>query len=248
MKVSIIIPYFKDEDNINQSVSSALNQTYENIEIIIIDDENTKKSDKLLKKIKTTNNKIKVFKTKKNLGVSAARNLGIKKSKGKLLAFLDSDDYWKKNKLKEQIRVFRRNISIDVCYTNYLGINDKKKIVYKIISPNKISFKELLRQCPICCSSVVIKSEVLKKIKFRKLKTKEDYLLWLEISKKNYNFFGINKYLTNYRIRRNSLSSLYVNKLYSAFVIYNNFLSLNFMVSLFFVFRLYFNAFKKKYM
>ena len=52
MKVSIIIPYFKDEDNINQSVSSALNQTYENIEIIIIDDENTEKSDKLLKKNK----------------------------------------------------------------------------------------------------------------------------------------------------------------------------------------------------
>ena len=130
MLVSVIIPYFNDEFNINKSVTSALNQTYKNLEIIIIDDENTKKSLHVLKKYKNKK-KIKITRTKYNSGVAFARNKGIKKSKGKLVAFLDSDDYWSKNKLQEQINAFKRN-DIDICYTNYFGFTDNNKIKYKI--------------------------------------------------------------------------------------------------------------------
>ena len=178
--------------------------------------------------------------------MAIVRNLGIKKSRGKFIAFLDSDDLWKKDKIKEQIK-FIKKYKLDVCYTNYLAIKNNNKIIYKVRSPKMISYNTLLKECSICCSSVVIKKKVLKKIKFQNLKTKEDYMLWLDLSKKGYKFFGINKFLSFYRIRSNSLSNLHLNKIYSAFKIYSYYLNYNFLYSIFFVLRLYLNAFKKKY-
>ena len=89
MLISIIIPYYKDEENILYSVNSAIKQDYKNIELIIIDDENSEISKKILLNIKKKSNKIKVISTKKNAGVSQARNLGIKHASGNLIAFLD---------------------------------------------------------------------------------------------------------------------------------------------------------------
>ena len=103
MLVSVIIPYFNDELNINKSVLSALNQTYKNIEIIIIDDENTKNSIDVLKKF-IKEKRIKIIRNKKNLGVAFARNKGIKISKGQLVAFLDSDDHWNKKNINKKIK------------------------------------------------------------------------------------------------------------------------------------------------
>ena len=246
MLVSVIIPYFNDEININKSVFSALNQTYKKIEIIIVDDENSFKSFEILKKFKNKK-KIKIIRTNANLGVARARNLGIRKSKGKLIAFLDSDDFWKKNKLSEQVLAFK-NKDIDVCYSNYYGIVDDNRVIYSVEPPREMNFKKLLKSCPISCSTVLIKKNILKKNCFRNLKTKEDYLLWLELSKKNYKFFGINKYLSFYRIRNKSLSSLHLNKLFSAFKIYYYYLKFNFFISLLLISRLYINAFIKKYL
>ena len=247
MLVSVIIPYFNDEENIKSAVQSVLKQTYKKIEIIIIDDENSNQSKKILSSLKKIGKKIRIISTLTQSGVSTARNKGIKVSKGSVIAFLDSDDLWKKDKIKEQIK-FIKKYKFDICYTNYLAIKNNNKIIYKVRSPKTISYNTLLKECSICCSSVVIKKEVLKKIKFQNLKTKEDYMLWLDLSKKGYKFFGINKFLSFYRIRSNSLSNLHLNKIYSAFKIYSYYLNYNFLYSIFFVLRLYLNAFKKKYL
>mgnify|MGYP001318433433 CR=1 FL=1 len=246
MLVSVIIPYFNDELNIKKSVSSVLDQTYKKIEILIIDDENTIHSNNVLKKYKNIK-KIKILKNNSNYGVALARNKGIKNSKGELVAFLDSDDYWKKNKIEEQVLVFKKH-NIDVCYTNYYGFKNNNKILYKVRPPNRMNFKKFLYECPISCSSVVLKKKLLINHKFKNLKTKEDYLLWLDLSKANYKFYGINKFLSFYRIRKNSLSSLHLNKFISAFKIYSNHMKFNFFFSLILVSRLYINAFFKKYL
>ena len=130
MLVSIIIPYYKDKKNIFYSVKSAINQSYRNTEVLIIDDENSDESKKNLSTIKKKSNKIKIISTKKTLGVSQARNLGIKHASGKLVAFLDSDDIWKKDKLIKQVHFMNKN-KIDLCYTNYYGFVGKKTI-YKV--------------------------------------------------------------------------------------------------------------------
>ena len=247
MLVSIIIPYFNDPNNIRLCIQSVLAQSYSKLEIIIIDDENSSNSKKILKNISKIDKKIKVISTKKNKGVSFARNLGIRKSNGKFIAFLDSDDLWKKNKIKNQIiEIKKRNL--DICYSDFKTINENRSFFYKVKLPKKLDYDDLLKACPICCSSIIIRSEILKKNQFSKLKTKEDYELWLRLSKKNFKFGGVNKYLTFYHIRKNSLSSYHFNKLINAFKIYNNYNSYGIILSILFTIRLYYNAFIKKFL
>lgn len=247
MLVSIIIPYFNDPNNIKFCIQSALAQNYPKLEILIIDDENSINSKKILKEISKFNKKIKIFNTKKNKGVSFARNLGIKKSNGKFIAFLDSDDLWKKNKIKNQIFEIKKR-KLDVCYSDFKTINDNKNFSYKVKLPKKLNYDDLLKACPICCSSIIVKSQIIKKNKFSKLKTKEDYELWLRLSKNKFKFGGVNKYLTFYKIRKNSLSSHQVNKLINAFKIYKDYNNYGIVLSLLFTIRLYYNAFIKKFL
>jgi len=246
MLVSIIVPYFNDPINIHSSINSALNQTHTKIEIIIIDDENSIKSKKVLYENFKNNKKIRIFTNKNNSGVASARNLGIKKSKGKLIAFLDSDDSWKKQKIKLQIQEIK-NKKLDVCYTNYSASRSNRNITYKVKSPKKMNYNDLIKKCPICCSSVVIKSSILKKYNFSLIKTKEDYELWLRLAKNNYIFGGVNSYLTYYRLSNKSLSSKHLNKAYNAFKIFYIYNNYSLTKSIIFTMRLYFNAFIKKY-
>jgi teichuronic acid biosynthesis glycosyltransferase TuaG len=246
MLVSIIVPYFNDPINIYYSVNSALKQTHSKIEIIIIDDENSIKSKKILNKYFRNNKKIKIFTTKNNSGVAYARNLGIKKSKGKLIAFLDSDDTWKKQKLKLQVQEIKSK-KLDVCYTNYSASHSDQDITYKVKPPKRMNYNDLIKQCPICCSSVVIKSNILKEYNFSPIKTKEDYELWLRLAKNNYIFGGVNSYLTYYRLSNKSLSSKHLNKIYNAFKIFYTYNNYSLIKSIIFTTRLYFNAFIKKY-
>lgn len=247
MLVSIIIPYFNDPNNIENAIKSALLQTYKKLEIIIIDDENTAQSKKILKNLEKKSKKIKIYVTKKRSGASKARNLGIKKAKGDLIAFLDSDDLWKKIKIKEQIRQLKK-YKADICYTNYLAINENNRTVYKVKPPLKLFYNDLLKECPIACSSVILKKKILKDIKFKNLLTKEDYMLWLDLSKREFKLVGVNKFLSVYRVRSKSLSGMHFNKIYSAFIIYSYYLRYSFLFSVILVVRLYINAFKKKYL
>jgi len=163
MLVSIIIPYFKDEKNIFLSVSSALKQTYKNIEIIIIDNENSINSKKILKKISKQSKKIEVIINEK-LGNYAGigRNFGVSFSKGELIAFLDSDDLWSKDKLKLQVKELKDK-KVDILFTNFRAINEKNKELYKVKSPSLITFKGLIKSCSVCLSSVLIKKKCFKK-------------------------------------------------------------------------------------
>ena len=247
MLVSIIIPYFKDEKNIFLSVSSALKQTYKNIEIIIIDNENSINSKKILKKILKQSKKIEVFRNEK-LGNYAGigRNLGVSFSKGELIAFLDSDDLWSKDKLKFQVKELK-NKKVDILFTNFIAINEKNKELYKVKSPSLITFKGLIKSCPVCLSSVLIKKKCFKKNKFKKIKTKEDYELWLNFLKSGYKIRTLNYFCTFYRVRTSTLSSPHFNKIINAYLIYSSSLKFSFHYSIYCVIRLYFNAFLKKY-
>ena len=247
MLVSVIIPYFSDKKNIKNAVKSASQQTYKQLEIIIIDDENSKESQKILINLKKEFKKIKIISNLRQMGVSHARNKGIKLAKGDFIAFLDSDDLWKKNKIMEQLS-FIKKYGSDICYTNYVAIDDNHKILYKVRTPKILFYDNLLRECPISCSSVLMKKKVLKKFKFKNLKTKEDYLLWLKLSKRNVKMLAINKNLTFWRKTSNSLSSSVVQKFKDAFLVYNKHLKFNFIVSIILILLLSINSLIKRYL
>ena len=248
MLVSIIIPYYNDKKYIFRSVSSALNQSYKNIEIIIIDNENSLMSKKILKDISKKSKKIKILSNKKKVNLAGVgRNIGIKHSRGRYISFLDSDDYWSKDKLKIQIKEIKKQ-NADVLFTSFKAVNENKNLIYKVIPPEEIFLNTLIKSCPVCCSSVLIKKYCLKNLRFGNYRTKEDYDLWIKLSLKKYRIKSIKNFLTYYTIRKSSLSSLHLNKIINAYLIYSNTLKFNNFYSLFSVLRLYFNAFKKKYL
>ena len=137
--------------------------------------------------------------------------------------------------------------NLDFSFTAFECINEKGAKLYKVKADDELNYKKLLSACNIACSSVLIKKKIFNKVSFDNLKTKEDYNLWLKISRLGYKIGGINKILTSYLSRSSSLSSNHLDKLKNAFLIYHRENNFNILISFFFVIRLYFNAFKKKY-
>jgi len=121
-KVSIIIPFYKNITLLKKTLSSVFKQDYTNYEIIIINDNNTQENKSFLKKLNKNKNKIKIIYNKKNLGAGFSRNKGIKAALGQYIAFLDSDDTWKKNKLSYQLRFMKRKGYL-ASHTSYNLVN-----------------------------------------------------------------------------------------------------------------------------
>ena len=245
--ISIIIPYYKKKKFFKNTIKSVLKQTHKNFEIILIYDDVDKTELPFVKFILRKVKNVKIIVNKKNLGAGYSRNIGIKKSKSRLISFLDSDDTWHKDKLKKQIKFMKIN-KVDFSYTDYSIIDKNKKKIKIIRAPKIITYRNLLSSCDIGLSTVMINSRLLKKDKFPNLKTKEDYLLWIKLSKKKIKMLGINETLASWRKTNNSLSSSIIQKLKDAFLVYNHHLKFNFLKSLILVFLLSINSLTKKYL
>ena len=245
--VSIIIPYYKKKKFFKKTIKSVLEQTHKNFEIILIYDDVDKTELPFVKFTLRKIKNVKIIINKKNLGAGYSRNAGIKKSKSKLISFLDSDDTWHKDKLKKQIE-FMKIKKVNFSYTDYSIIDKKEKKIKIIRVPKIITSQNLLFSCDIGLSTVMISSRLLKKEKFPNLKTKEDYLLWIKLSKKHIKMLGINETLTSWRQTNNSLSSSIIQKLKDAFLVYNHHLKFNFLKSLLLVCLLSVNSLTKRYL
>jgi len=181
--VSIIIPYYKKKNFFKRTIKSVLEQTHKNFEIILIYDDVDKAELPFVKFTLRKIKKVKIIINKKNLGAGYSRNSGIKKSKSRLISFLDADDTWHKDKLKKQIKFMKRK-KVGFSYTNYSIIGKNEKKIKTIRAPRIITYRNLLFSCDIGLSTVMINSSLLKKEKFPNLKTKEDYVLWIKLSQK----------------------------------------------------------------
>ena len=245
--ISIIIPYYKKKKFFKNTIKSILEQTHKNFEIILIYDDIDKTELPFVKLTLRKIKNVKIIINKKNLGAGYSRNIGIKKSKSRLISFLDSDDTWHKDKLKKQIKFMKIN-KVDFSFTDYSIIDKNEKKIKIIRAPKITTYRNLLFSCDIGLSTVMINSRLLKKDKFPNLKTKEDYLLWIKLSKKKIKMLGINETLASWRQTNNSLSSSITQKLKDAFLVYSYHLKFNFLKSLILVFLLSINSLTKKYL
>ena len=242
--VSIILPFYKKEKYIDETINSILSQTYRKFEIILIYDETNLKNLKYLKNLFGKNKKIKIIVNKKNYGAGKSRNRGIKHSKGNFIAFIDADDIWKKNKLNHQIK-FMKKYQIGASHTSYDIIDKKGSIISKRFAKT-VGYKELLASCDIGLSSVIIKKSYIQNdCIFPELKTKEDYVLWLKLSKKGLKFHGMKKIYVKWRKLNNSLSSSTIRKLIDGYKVYKNYLNFSFLRSIIYLIRLSLNFLKK---
>ena len=248
INVSVIIPYYKKIDYIEDTLNSVLNQKIKSFEIIIIFDDTDKselyKLRSIIKK-KKKREKIRLIINSKNLGAGLSRNRGIKASKGKYIAFLDADDVWSTNKLNFQLK-FMKKFKYKISHTSYSIIDKKNNILGYRKAKFIQTYESLIKSCDIGLSSVIAKKELLLNNQFSSNKTKEDYILWLNIAKKNY-IYGLNKNLLYWRKTKNSLSSSINQKIIDAFDIYYRKEKFNFFHSIYRVVILSFNYFLKTF-
>ncbi|CZE49292.1 glycosyltransferase family 2 protein [Campylobacter geochelonis] len=126
--VSVVIPCYNHQNYVKKSVTSALNQTYKNIEVIVIDDGSKDDSVKILKEIQKNNQFI--LECQENAGVCKTLNKAIKMSNGKYIAVLASDDYWDLTKIEKQVKILESNANSEFCFTQALEFDSEteKKI------------------------------------------------------------------------------------------------------------------------
>jgi len=180
VKISVVIPAYNVQNSIISCLNSVLAQTINISEIIIINDGSTDTTEKVCleyKKLKHLDN-LKVI-SQINSGPSKARNVGVKESTGNWIAFIDSDDKWKPEKVEKQLAILEQNPDCKLIGT--LKHNESKNISL-ITLYNKITFRSMLFKNSFFTSSVIIQKDIFMKFRFDELKKyAEDYKLWLQV-------------------------------------------------------------------
>lgn len=245
-KISIIIPFFDEFIFLKRAINSVLQQTYKKFELIIIyDNPKNKENLKSLKKFIFKKSKIKLLINKKNIGAGYSRNKGIKNSNGNYIAFLDSDDFWNRNKLFLQMK-FMKKTNLLISHTSYDIIDVRGNFLNRRKACD-LNHLDLIKSCDVGLSTVIINRKLLKKTSlFPSLKTKEDYVLWLKISSKGITLKGLNKSLTKWTKRPKSLSSSTFQKIKDAFSVYSKYQGFNFIKTTLSVITLSLNFLIKK--
>lgn len=230
--VSIITPLYNSEKFITETIESVIAQTYTNWEMLIVNDCSKDNGAKIVEEYVKKDKRIKLFNNEKNMGVSFTRNRAIDLSQGKYVAFLDSDDVWHKEKLEKQIKFMEDN-NLSLTYTSYTKMNEDGSLRGTINVPEKLNYKELLKNCLINCISGVYLKEKFKNIYFRKTKV-EDYIFWLEMFKKIDFAYGIQESLAYYRVSNNSRSSNKIDIVKFHWKIYREIEKLSLMESIYY--------------
>ena len=182
-QISIILPVYNAERYINRTITSILQQTYTDFELIAIDDCSTDSSLQKLKEWETKDRRIKVLINTHNMGVADTRNKGIATAKGMYICFIDSDDTWHSDKLVQQLEWMQRTGS-DFSCTEYDMVDDEGRFIkHRSVHTQAIQYDDLLKENYIICSSVMIKTDLAKQHYMNGTYVHEDYIYWLDLLK-----------------------------------------------------------------
>ena len=203
--VTVIIPTYKRSDKIERAIKSAINQTYKNIEIIVIDDNaNFPEEREKTKKIVSKYEKIKFIENEENLGGALTRNVGIDNAKGKYIAFLDDDDEFISNKIEKQMELMKQKekdgikVGMIYCYKNLIGTNGKTAFIGKINFEGKCLY-EHMQQCIETTSTWLCPKAILIEVgKFENVKAHQDNILLMKILASGYEIYRVPEILLNF--------------------------------------------------
>lgn len=198
--VSVIMPSYNTADYIADSIKSVISQTYQNWELIIVDDCSTDNTDDIVSYF--SDNRIKYMKNKKNMGAAATRNRALREAKGEWIAFLDSDDLWLPNKLEKQINFMKSNGYV-FSYHNYEKIDENNENLNVIVTgPKLITRKEMYNYCYPGCLTFMYNVKIIGLLQIKNISKNNDYAMHLKLCKKA-NCYLLDENLAKYRIRKN---------------------------------------------
>ena len=203
--VSIIMPCYNASAFLKETLDSVLAQTYQNFELLITDDCSTDDSVAVIRSFGDP--RIKLFHNEKNSGAAETRNRSIRHASGKWIAFLDSDDLWEKDKLEKHLNfMVEKGVALSMTY--YRIMNAEGEIV-KEYCPSKefYVYKDVLKQCPLSCSTVIFDAEKLGKVEMPQAEKREDLAYWLLLMRGGEKAWCYPELLTTYKVHANSVSS-----------------------------------------
>lgn len=208
--VSIIMPTFNCADFLGITIESVLNQTYQNWELILVDDCSTDDTKNVIVNYHQKDHRIKYHKLDVNSGAAMARNKAVECAKGKYIAFLDRDDIWFPEKLRRQISFMESNNYLFTC-TSYTKIDEAGKYLNKTVGVRKNSnYYDILKKNP-GNSTVIYNAEEIGKVIIPNIRKRNDYVMWLSVVKKSKMLYGMEEALASHRIRNGSLSKKKTN-------------------------------------
>ena len=216
--VSIIVPtYGSDLNYLFQTLNSVLNQTYKNIEVVVVDDCSPNIEVDSISNRYNYDNRIKILKLHYNSGGGGARNLGLSNSNGEYIAFCDSDDVWPHDKLEKQIYFM---ISQGIKLSHSDKINFKPGYFNLVSTAPLINLKHFLTYTDLYCSSVCIKKSIIKNSKFGEMKMRHPFKMWCCLLEEVEHSVRCRDTFFYYRVRKDSVSSNKWKKLLYTFLAY----------------------------
>lgn len=219
--VSVIMPAYNAEKTIGPAIESVLGQSYTDFELIVINDCSKDSTAEIISAFAEKDSRVRFLQNSKNSGVSATRNYGVSEAKGEWIAFLDSDDMWRKDKLEKQLAVVNSYPDAVLSYTasSFISANGAPS-GYIMEAEEKTTYKTLLKKNLVSCSSAMVKTEIMKNIKMPNDAMHEDYYVWLTILKEHKYAYGVNEPLLIYRLSETSKSA---NRIKSAKMLFNSY-------------------------
>lgn len=245
LRVKIVLPNYNSAPYLTETIDSIIDQTFKNWKLTIVDDNSNAETKAILKNYVNHPN-INIIWLSKNMRAGFCRNLAIRSSKEDYIAFIDSDDIWKKEKLFKQLSFMIKN-NYNFSYTNYCYFHSNKiKVNLKEIKPKKIfTFDKFIKDTSIATSSMIIKNNIIGHTKFINTKICEDYFFKCKILKKVKFAYCLEENLMKYRIRSNSLQSNKIKNIYWIWHINNKYNKLNFFQNLLSIISISINSVKK---
>ena len=246
--VSVIIPVYNAEKYIGKTIESVINQTYTDIEIVLVDDCSKDNSSQIIKEYMKKHTNIVFYLQEKNAGVAVARNKALELAKGRFVAFIDSDDLWYHDKIEKQLELMK-NKNAAICFTAIEMIDEDGQVVkQKRNVLEKVDYKFLLKNTMLATSSVIIDRNRTEKFEMPLVRSGQDYATWLLLMRHGIIAYGINEVLVKYRRSAQSLSS---NKFKSIKQVWNTQTKnekINILSATYNSFCFAINAFKKHYL
>ncbi|EJG00978.1 glycosyltransferase family 2 protein [Flavobacterium sp. F52] len=247
--VSILTPTYNTEKFIRATIESVQNQTYQNWEMILVDDASTDKTVSIIEEFAQNDSRVKLFKLPENRGNGFARNAALEKATGKYIAYLDADDLWFSEKLEKQIQFLKMN-NQPFTFSYYDSIDEEgNNLSRRVESPNPLTYNELFFCNYVGNLTAIYDSDYFGKIILETTQKRQDWRIWLTILKQIKIAKPVPEPLAFYRIRKNSVSSSKFRLIKHNFGVYREFHGYNLVFSVLLMMRFLFTQLiiKRKY-